>query len=319
MAENKKKDEALLKNLAHLRRRAFDIKFDLDTTSYQPVENIGIGAYGVVCSAIHMKTNDRVAIKKIPNVFDAKDIAKRTYREIKILKHFKHDNIIHIREILKPKETLNDFRDVYVVFDLMESDLHKIIYSKQELTEEHVRYFLYQILRGLKYIHSAHVIHRDLKPSNLLVNEDCQLRIGDFGMARGFSNSPVDSNPFMTQYVATRWYRAPEIMLSLIEYGAAVDMWSVGCIFAEMLGRKHLFPDAVDCSDFKVAEVQEQEKLEDATSCHLEELNDMPCDDTSAAFLSVKEKPLKTKKKDKQKREDLCLLLLVDKLLLRKL
>jgi mitogen-activated protein kinase 7 len=181
MAESKKKDDALMKNLAHLRRRAFDVKFDLDTSSYQPIENIGIGAYGVVCSAIHKKTNDRVAIKKIPNVFDAKDVAKRTYREIKILKHFKHDNIIHIREILKPKESLSDFRDVYVVFDLMESDLHKIIYSKQDLTEEHVRYFLYQILRGLKYIHSAHVIHRDLKPSNLLVNEDCQLRIGDFG------------------------------------------------------------------------------------------------------------------------------------------
>lgn len=181
MAESKKKDDAMLKNLAHLRRRAFDVKFDLDVTTYQPIENIGIGAYGVVCSAIHKKTNDRVAIKKIPNVFDSKDVAKRTHREIKILKHFKHDNIIHIREILKPKETLSDFRDVYVVFDLMESDLHKIIYSKQELTEEHVRYFLYQILRGLKYIHSSHVIHRDLKPSNLLVNEDCQLRIGDFG------------------------------------------------------------------------------------------------------------------------------------------
>ena len=181
MADNKKKDENLLMNLAHLRKRALDVKFDLDLTEYQPIENIGIGAYGVVCSAVHKKTNDRVAIKKIPNVFDVRDIAKRTYREIKILKHFKHDNIIHIREILKPKETLSDFRDVYVVFDLMESDLHKIIYSKQDLTEEHVRYFLYQILRGMKYIHSSHVIHRDLKPSNLLVNEDCQLRIGDFG------------------------------------------------------------------------------------------------------------------------------------------
>ena len=181
MAEGRKPDDALEKSLAHLKKRALDVKFDLDTTEYVPQENIGIGAYGVVCSAVHKKTNDRVAIKKIPSVFDVKEVAKRTYREIKILKHFKHDNIIHIREILKPKGSLNDFRDVYVVFDLMESDLHRIIYSKQELTEEHVRYFLYQILRGLKYIHSAHVVHRDLKPSNLLVNEDCQLRVGDFG------------------------------------------------------------------------------------------------------------------------------------------
>ena len=181
MAEGKRPDDALEKSLAHLKKRALDVKFDLDTTEYVPQENIGIGAYGVVCSAVHKKTNDKVAIKKIPSVFDVKEVAKRTYREIKILKHFKHDNIIHIREILKPKGSLSDFRDVYVVFDLMESDLHRIIYSKQELTEEHVRYFLYQILRGLKYIHSAHVVHRDLKPSNLLVNEDCQLRVGDFG------------------------------------------------------------------------------------------------------------------------------------------
>ncbi|WAR03888.1 MK07-like protein [Mya arenaria] len=241
-ASKGKREEYLQKNLALLKQRALNVKFDIDTVEYQPLENIGIGAYGVVCSAICQKTNDRVAIKKIPNVFDLRDAAKRTYREIKILKHFKHDNIIHIRQILKPKESMNDFRDVYVVFDLMESDLHKIIYSKQELTEEHVRYFLYQLLRGLKYIHSAHVIHRDLKPSNLLVNEDCQLRIGDFGMARGFTSSPTEQKHFMTQYVATRFYRAPEIMLSLIEYSAAVDMWSVGCIFAEMLGRKYLFP-----------------------------------------------------------------------------
>ena len=164
-----------------LMMKAYEVKFDLSGTDYLPLDNIGIGAYGVVCSAIHGKSKDRVAIKKIPYIFEDKRIATRTYREIKILKHFKHDNIISIRDILKPKETIDKFRDVYVVFDLMESDLHKIIYSKQELTEEHVRYFLYQLLRGLKYIHSANVIHRDLKPSNLLVNEDCQLRIGDFG------------------------------------------------------------------------------------------------------------------------------------------
>ncbi|KAK7087672.1 uncharacterized protein [Littorina saxatilis] len=237
---NKSKDIDLIrKNLA---KRSLQVKFDLDNTGYQPIEKIGIGAYGVVCSAIYKKTSDKVAIKKIPCVFDALAVAKRTYREIKILKHFKHDNIIAIREILKPKESYHDFQDVYVVFDLMESDLHRIIYSKQPLTEEHIRYFLYQILRGLKYIHSANVVHRDLKPSNLLVNEDCHVRIGDFGMARGVNSQPDAPSHYMTQYVATRWYRAPEILLSLLEYGTAVDMWSVGCIFAEMLGRKHLFP-----------------------------------------------------------------------------
>lgn len=125
----------------------------------------------------------------------------------------------------------------------MESDLHQIIHSRQPLTAEHTRYFLYQLLRGLKYIHSANVIHRDLKPSNLLVNENCELKIGDFGMARGLSAAHTEaSRSFMTEYVATRWYRAPELMLSLYHYSLAIDLWSVGCIFAEMLGRKQLFP-----------------------------------------------------------------------------
>ncbi|XP_067931955.1 mitogen-activated protein kinase 7-like isoform X2 [Watersipora subatra] len=127
--------------------------------------------------------------------------------------------------------------------DLMESDLHRIIYSKQSLTDEHVQYFLYQILRGLKYIHSAQVIHRDLKPSNLLVNADCELKIGDFGMARGINFKADKANQHMTQYVATRWYRAPELIVAGRQgYGPAIDIWSVGCIFAEMLRRKHLFP-----------------------------------------------------------------------------
>nr|XP_014434659.1 mitogen-activated protein kinase 7 [Pelodiscus sinensis] len=168
--------------------------------------------------------------------------AKRTLRELKILKHFKHDNIIAIKDILKPAVPYDDFRSVYVVLDLMESDLHQIIHSSQPLTLEHVRYFLYQLLRGLKYIHSANVIHRDLKPSNLLINENCELKIGDFGMARGLCTKPDEYKYFMTEYVATRWYRAPELMLSLHEYTQAIDMWSVGCIFAEMLGRKQLFP-----------------------------------------------------------------------------
>ncbi len=170
----------MMQNMLALNKRSYDIQFDLEGSKYQPIENIGSGAYGVVCSAINKKTKDNVAIKKIPAIFDQIQIAKRTFREIKILKHFKHDNIISIIEILMPKQA--DFKDIYIVLDLMESDLHRIIHSRQDLTGEHVRYFLYQILRGLKYIHSANVIHRDLKPSNLLVNENCELKIGDFGM-----------------------------------------------------------------------------------------------------------------------------------------
>lgn len=100
-----------------------------------------------------------------------------------------------------------------------------------------LQYFLYQILRGLKYIHSANVIHRDLKPSNLLINSNCDLKICDFGLAR-----PTFENEHMTEYVVTRWYRAPELLLNSSDYTSAIDVWSVGCIFMELMNRKPLFP-----------------------------------------------------------------------------
>ncbi|KAK2884828.1 mitogen-activated protein kinase 7 isoform X1 [Channa argus] len=229
------------KNLALLKAHSLDVKFDVGE-EYDIIETIGTGAYGVVSSARRRDNGQQVAIKKISNAFEVVTNAKRTLRELKILKHFKHDNIIAIKDILQPNLPHSSFKSVYVVLDLMESDLHQIIHSAQTLTPEHTRYFLYQLLRGLKYVHSANVIHRDLKPSNLLVNENCELKIGDFGMARGLSSHPEESHSFMTEYVATRWYRAPELLLSLNHYSLAIDLWSVGCIFAEMLGRKQLFP-----------------------------------------------------------------------------
>lgn len=128
-----------------------------------------------------------------------------------------------------------DFEDVYIVSELMDTDLHQIISSGQNLSDDHCQYFMYQILRGLKYIHSAQVLHRDLKPSNILVNENCDLKICDFGLAR-------ITDIEMTGYVSTRYYRAPEIMLTWQHYDKAVDIWSVGCIFAEMLIGQPLFP-----------------------------------------------------------------------------
>lgn len=229
------------KNLALLKAHSLDVTFEVGE-EYEVIETIGTGAYGVVSSARRKHNGQQVAIKKISNAFEEVTNAKRTLRELKILKHFKHDNIIAIKDILQPNIPHSAFKSVYVVLDLMESDLHQIIHSRQSLTPEHTRYFLYQLLRGLKYVHSANVIHRDLKPSNLLVNENCELKIGDFGMARGLSSHPEESHSFMTEYVATRWYRAPELMLSLHHYSLAIDLWSVGCIFAEMLGRKQLFP-----------------------------------------------------------------------------
>ncbi|VDQ02549.1 unnamed protein product [Trichobilharzia regenti] len=136
--------------------------------------------------------------------------------------------------------TLEDMKDVYIIQTLMDTDLYKLL-KTQELSGEHTCYFLYQVLRGLKYIHSANVLHRDLKPSNLLLNASCDLKICDFGLAR--VNDPEhDHMGMLTEYVATRWYRAPEIMLSSKSYTKAIDIWSVGCIFGEMLNRRPLFP-----------------------------------------------------------------------------
>ena len=228
------------KRVKIIKHNNVSVKFEVDSR-YSPIESIGTGAYGVVCAAKDNRSGQRVAIKKIPKIFEIQAVAKRTYRELKILRHLRHDNIISILDVMQPAKEEN-FEDVYVVLDLMESDLHHIIHSVQPLSNEHIKYFLYQILCGLKYIHSANVLHRDLKPSNLLINQDCELKIGDFGMARGLSSCPEDHSTFMTEYVATRWYRAPELMLSFSEYTFSIDMWSVGCIFAEMLARRHLFP-----------------------------------------------------------------------------
>lgn len=180
-----------------------------------------------------------MAIKKISRAFEDPVDAKRILREIKLMKRFSHENIIRILDIIPPPQNAEEFEDVYIVQDLMETDLHRIIYSKQPLTIDHIQYFIYQILRGLKYIHSANVLHRDLKPSNLLLRSNCDLKICDFGLARGVED---EANGGLTEYVVTRWYRAPEIMLACQEYSSAIDIWSVGCIFAELLSRSPLFP-----------------------------------------------------------------------------
>jgi mitogen-activated protein kinase 1/3 len=151
---------------------------------YELIKQIGLGAYGVVCSCNDKKTNTKVAVKKVPNAFEDLVDAKRILREIKLLAFFDHENIISLLDVPRPPSKTN-YNDIYIVTDLMETDLHRVIYSKQELSDEHIQYFLYQMLRGLLHIHSANVAHRDLKPSNILVNKNCDLKICDLGLGRG--------------------------------------------------------------------------------------------------------------------------------------
>jgi len=213
-------------------------KFEIDSR-YEFKRPIGRGAYGVVVAAVDHKDGTNVAIKKIKNVFDNVIDGKRILREVTLLRHLKHKNISHIIDIMKPP-LHKEFNDVYIVMDLMDTDLHRVIYSTQKLTDQHIQFLMFQLLSACAYLQSANVIHRDLKPSNILVNSACALRICDFGLARGLDQE-VAGDP-VTVYVVTRWYRAPELLLSSKEYDSAIDMWSVGCIFAELIGRKPLFP-----------------------------------------------------------------------------
>ncbi|KAL2642352.1 hypothetical protein R1flu_009939 [Riccia fluitans] len=210
--------------------------FEVSSKYVPPIRPLGRGAYGIVCSFVNSETGEKVAIKKVVNAFDNAIDAKRTLREIKLLLHMDHENVVAIKDIIRPP-LRDDFNDVYIVYELMDTDMHQIIRSKQPLTDYHCQAFLYQLLRGLKYVHSASVLHRDLKPSNLLLNANCLLKIADFGLAR-----PTTDVDFMTQYVVTRWYRAPELLLHCSEYTAAIDIWSVGCIFMELLNQEPLFP-----------------------------------------------------------------------------
>ncbi|AES70610.1 mitogen-activated protein kinase 7 [Medicago truncatula] len=216
--------------------KMWETLFDIHT-KYRPIKPIGRGTYGVVCSSINMDTNEKVAIKKISNVFDDCGDALRTLREMKLLRHVRHENVISLKDVMIPDQRTS-FKDVYLVYELMDKDLHRIIKSSKPLSNNHCKLFLVQLLQGLNYLHSANILHRDLKPENLLVNANCDLKICDLGLAR---ENQVDGE-IMTEYVVTRWYRAPELLLGCGNYGTSIDVWSVGCLFAEMLGRKPIFP-----------------------------------------------------------------------------
>ena len=197
-----------------------------------------------------------VAIKKISDVLHDLVDAKRLLREIEIGRHLTHqENIISTVDVLVTRRSTTDEDDLYIVTDLFPTDLHRVIHSKNvPLGGDHVKFFLWQLLCATKYMHSGGVVHRDLKPSNILVNSECDLRVCDFGLARGLENESSgkqdaegnvlepQEEEFMTEYVVTRWYRAPEILLGSRDYKKSVDIWSVGCVFAEMLARRALFP-----------------------------------------------------------------------------
>jgi len=278
-------------------------------SEFELVKFMGSGSYGSVCEAVHKLSKTRVAIKKVLNLFDDNIDCKRVLREVHLLRRLNHPCVVKMYEILEPKNH-KTFDSIYLVMEYAQSDIKKLVKSAIHLQKIHIQKLVYNILVGLKYTHSAGVLHRDIKPANILINENCSVRICDFGLGRSVAgvegtsikemkkvvhfeevkSSPDDEDANvkeaqlakiqdkgeemtdisllmsfkgekkeedskkkeiqikiektrelrrsmkrqLTGHVVTRWYRAPEIILLEKDYGPAVDIWSVGCILAEL-------------------------------------------------------------------------------------
>lgn len=206
---------------------------------YKFSKKIGEGAYGTV-SAYYNKKGEKVAIKVIKDLDNCCDTI-RILREIKILKFctkYSHPNVLSLIDIYLDIYKKN-FNIISIITEKGETDLHQLIYkyknnNNMQFSEEHYKFILFQMLSGIKHLHSANIIHRDLKPSNIIINKDCTIKIIDFGLSRSY-----DTN--MTEYVVTRWYRAPEVVLSPKEYEYKMDIWAIGCIMAELIIKQPLF------------------------------------------------------------------------------
>jgi len=201
---------------------------------YQNLHPIGSGAQGMVCAAYDTVTKQKIAIKKLSRPFQNVTHAKRAFRELKLMRITNHKNIIGLLNVFTPDKDLDEFQDLYLVMELMDASLCQVV--QMDLDHERLSYLLYQMLCGIKHLHSAGIIHRDLKPSNIVVKSDCSLKILDFGLARTAGQAFT-----MTPYVVTRYYRAPEIILGM-GYTENVDVWSIGCIFGEMIRGSVMFP-----------------------------------------------------------------------------
>ncbi|KAK0548831.1 Cyclin-dependent kinase catalytic subunit [Tilletia horrida] len=206
---------------------------------YQRLENIGEGTYGVVFKArdVTPGNNGRiVALKKIRFENEEEGVPSTAIREISLLKETRDENIVRLFDVIHQDSKL------YLVFEFLDLDLkkymEKVSSNPDGMNADIVRKFSWQLIRGIFYCHSHRILHRDLKPQNLLIDKEGNLKVADFGLARAFG-IPLRT---YTHEVVTLWYRAPEVLLGSRHYSTAIDMWSVGCIFAEMAARSPLFP-----------------------------------------------------------------------------
>ncbi|XP_078484914.1 cyclin-dependent kinase 2-like [Ciona intestinalis] len=200
---------------------------------FHKIEKIGEGTYGVVYKALDKVTGRTVALKKIRLDTETEGVPSTAIREISLLKELDHNNIVRLMDVIHSEKKL------YLVFEYLNQDLKKYMDSQPNgLPMSLAKSYLYQLLQGIAYCHSHRVLHRDLKPQNLLLDEHGCIKLADFGLARAIG-VPVR---MYTHEVITLWYRPPEILLGSKYYSTAVDIWSIGCIFAEMVHKKTLFP-----------------------------------------------------------------------------
>eukprot|EP00736_Rhodelphis_marinus_P007450 Rmarinus@m.27651 len=200
--------------------------------NYAKLEKIGEGTYGVVYKARDKLTNEIIALKKIRLEAEDEGVPSTAIREISLLKELQNVNIVRLKDVVHSENKL------YLVFEYLDQDLKKYMDSVQSMPPKLIKSYLYQLLRGVAFCHSHRVLHRDLKPQNLLIDKNGSLKLADFGLARAFG-IPVRT---YTHEVVTLWYRAPEILLGSRHYSTPVDIWSIGCIFAEMVMKHPLFP-----------------------------------------------------------------------------
>lgn len=243
---------------------------------YLSIEKIGEGTYGTVFKAKDHSSGDIVALKSIP--LDDDGIPSTAIREISLLKELSHPNIVSLYDVVHSERKLT------LVFEHLDQDLKDYMESVEGGLELPVlKSFLFQLVRGLAFCHHLRVLHRDLKPQNLLINVSGELKLADFGLARAFG-IPVRS---YTSEVVTLWYRAPDILLGSEKYSTPVDLWSVGCIFAEMHNARPLFPGRVEDVQLNLI----FERLGTPTEEEFPGLPDLPKWKEKSAALKTYEKP----------------------------
>uniref|UniRef100_A0A915Q5I5 non-specific serine/threonine protein kinase n=1 Tax=Setaria digitata TaxID=48799 RepID=A0A915Q5I5_9BILA len=212
---------------------------------YLMTRRLGDGTFGEVLLAKKLDTGDKVAIKRMKRKFYSWNEAM-ALREVKSLKKMNHPNIIKLREVIREHDNL------YFVFEYMQENLYELMKDRDRYFPEHIiRNIIYQVLQGLAYMHKNGFFHRDMKPENIMCNGTELVKIADFGLAR-----EIRSRPPFTDYVSTRWYRAPEILLRSTSYNSPIDIWALGCIMAELYMLRPLFPGTSELDQlFKIVTI----------------------------------------------------------------